>query len=70
MKRISFTKKNRSGNTLHIETEGCIVNIHIGLTDMKGRKTVNVSVLPDRGSGEEWHIEGDTSIILVKEGKL
>ena len=34
MKRISFyADTNRSGNLLHIETDGCVVNIQVGLHD-------------------------------------
>lgn len=69
MKTILFSEQNRSDNILHIETEGCIVNIRIGLTDINGRKTTNISVIPDRGKGEEWQIEGETGIILVKEAR-
>lgn len=38
----------KDGNTLHIETELGIVNIHLGLHDMKGRKVESVELLPDK----------------------
>lgn len=48
MKRESFyAKGNRSDNLLHIETDGCIVNIRVGLTDDLGRQMTRVDVLPD-----------------------
>lgn len=49
MRRISFTKRNRSGNILHIETDMGIINIHVGLTDMDGRPGEHISVSCDFG---------------------
>lgn len=56
MKRIQFYNTNRSDNLLHIETEGCIVNIRVNLTDVGGRAVTNISVIPDRQKGEEWEV--------------
>lgn len=41
---------------LHVETEGCIVNIHIGLSNSEGHRLTAVEVLPDRYIGEEWDL--------------
>jgi hypothetical protein len=56
-------KGNRSDNLLHIETDGCVVNIQVGLRDDKGRPITRVDVLADSewrggdGQGNNWHAE-------------
>jgi hypothetical protein len=58
MKSIVFTTTNRNKDkTLHIETDGCIVNIRIGLNKDDGRKCTVIEVLPDDYKGEEWDLE-------------
>lgn len=66
MKRISFyADRNRSGNLLHIETDGCIVNIRVGLRDMAGRPVTRVDVSPEDETrspdmdGYYWRIATD-----------
>ena len=47
--------------TLHIEAEGCIVNIREGLSDSQGRKITVVTIIPDKedGCGEnDWQLLG------------
>lgn len=65
MKRISFyAGRNRSDDLLHIETDGCVVNIRVGLRDDQGRMVTRVDVLPDDetrgpdGDGYYWHQDG------------
>lgn len=54
MKRISFTSKNRDpDDTLHIETDLGIINIHVNLRDRLGRKVENISIIPDRYCGDQ-----------------
>jgi hypothetical protein len=72
-----FAKTNRSGNLLHIETDGCVVNIHVGLTDNDGNALTRVDVLPDTedrggdGEGRVWACEdadgnpGDINVVRV-----
>lgn len=54
-----------SENLLHIETEGCVVNIHVGLTDAQGRRVTAISISPDDearggdGQGFMWHVADD-----------
>ena len=66
MKTISWhPSRRRSGsnpNILHIEAEGCIVNIHVGLTDALGCSVTRVSIIPDRYAGEEWTVDGPQEI--------
>ena len=52
-KTVSFyTNKREDMRTLHIETEGCIVNIRVGLHDRLGRKVTSIKILPDGYVGE------------------
>lgn len=67
MKTVQFyADTNRSDNLLHIETDGCIVNIHVGLTDNQGRRVTSVSISPEDksrggdGEGRMWSIAGDS----------
>lgn len=56
-----YAATNRSDNLLHIETDGCIVNIQVGLRNRDGNPVTVVSVLPDDesrggdGQGDVWH---------------
>lgn len=75
MKTIQFyARGNRSGDILHIETDGCIVNIHVGLTDGEGRRVTRVDVLPEdesRGgdaSGYIWRQDGPRIICEHPDG--
>ena len=54
MKTVGFYKANRSGNLLHIETEGAIVNIRVGLHNTDGHEVTAIEILPDSYVGEEW----------------
>ena len=69
MKRISFYNTNRSGNMLHIETEGCIVNIRVGLHDTEGREVTSVSIKRDEYCNEEWDLDGTINNRLIKRKK-
>jgi hypothetical protein len=75
MRRINFyAKRNRSGNLLHIETDGVLVNIHVGLTDRDGRQVTTLSIIPDDeqrggdGQARIWHRDGDR-IVRLHEGE-
>jgi hypothetical protein len=76
MKRVSFyAKTNRSGNVLHIEADGCVVSIEVGLADRDGRRVTRVDVLPDDesrggdGHGVVWHLDG-SRVIAQTEADL
>jgi len=59
-------------NVLHVEADGCIVNVEVGLTDARGRKVTRVDVLPDderRGgdiNGRTWRLVGSRSARVVQ----
>lgn len=74
MKRIIFyAKQNRSGNLLHIETDGCIVNIQVGLTDRHGHQVTSVRIIPDDesrggdGEGRIWRQVDASRIVRLTE---
>jgi hypothetical protein len=72
MKRLSFTKQNKSGDLLHIEVPGAVVNIRVNLTTEDGREVTRVDVLPDdKTRGGDW--QADTrhplGIRLIHEGE-
>jgi hypothetical protein len=70
MKRIEFTERNRSGNLLHIEVPGAIVNIWVNLHDRHGRTVTAVSISPDDESrspdmdGHYWRLSSDGRRII------
>jgi hypothetical protein len=73
MKRIEFYAGDERDNTLHIETDGCIVNIRVGLHDTEGRKVTRVDVSPEdesRGGdadGRIWRQDGARIIRLHED---
>jgi hypothetical protein len=74
MKRIEFyAGTNRSDDLLHIETDGCVVNIRVGLSDTDGHQVTNVQILPEdetRGGdadGRIWRQDGARVIRLHED---
>lgn len=68
MKTITFyAKGNRSGNLLHVETDGCIVNIQVGLHDTGGRTVTSVRISPDDCAerGGRWVQDGSRVVQLL-----
>ena len=53
---------------LHIECEGCMVNIKEGLFDSEGRKVTTVSIIPDNQIPDlpVWHLLGQAHNRLVQ----
>jgi hypothetical protein len=79
-KRASFYTKGGGVKTFHIETDGAIVNITVGLETRNGRRVTRVDVIPDDEScggdeeGRIWRIPqgmpgGDARIIRTHEGE-
>lgn len=68
---MATAKKLHSGNLLHIEAEGCIVNIHEGLHDSHGRAVTYVEIIPDdHYMGERiWRLRGSrhSRVIQLKK---
>ena len=67
MRRISFYNNNRSNNVLHIETEGCIVNIQVGLTNIKQQKITSIEILPDKYRDNKWILDGTVHNRVIKQ---
>lgn len=65
MKTIRHTASARD-KLLHVEAEGCIVNIHVGLQDSEGRAVTAVEIIPDEYSGEEWDLDGARNSRVIK----
>lgn len=64
MKTITHTLP-RKEKLLHIEAEGCIINVTIGLIDMDGHKITNISIITDQYAGEQqWSVAGSQHIGL------
>jgi len=60
-----YADRNRSGNIMNIETDGCVVSITVGLHDERGRQVTRVDVVPDgdRFAGAVWNGQhGDRSV--------
>ena len=51
---------------LHIETEGCIVNIRVGLSNTQGQEVTSIEILPDNSDG--WKFDGTANNRIIKEG--
>lgn len=74
METIQFYANDSGRKTLHIETDGCVVNIDVGLTDAEGRQVTRVSVSPDDetrggdGDGRIWRQDGPR-VIRLHEGE-
>ena len=75
MKRIKHHRTARD-KVLHIETEGAIVNIRVGLSDSEGREVTSIEIIPDGedrggdGEGRIWHVDpqvGNVRIIRQSE---
>ena len=57
---------------LHIEANGCIVNIRENLTDMKDRQVTSIEIIPDNYAGEQkWKLCGsyNNRVIQLKTVK-
>lgn len=51
MKRISHTRRSKD-KLLHIEADGCIINVHVGLHDATGKPVTTVTIICDNYAGE------------------
>lgn len=74
MKRIVHMASARD-KLLHIETEGAVVNIRVGLSDREGRAVTSVEIIPDDETrspdheGRYWHLDGHLNNRLVRQEK-
>lgn len=65
--------ENARDKFLHIEAQGCIINIRQGLETAGGQKMITINILADDEAGKEYHIpdagQGRSMMICVVEGK-
>lgn len=54
MQRKSFTTKQGKVKCLHIEANGCIINVRVGLSNINGKSITAIEIIPDKHVGEEW----------------
>lgn len=75
MKRATFYNNNKSGDLLHIESEGCIINLRVNLENYLGQKVTNISIHVDTSEGwtlgeaTTWSNNDGIGIRLVNTGK-
>ena len=65
MKRIHHFNTARD-KLLHIETEGCIVNIRVGLQNTEGQEVTSIEILADNTDG--WKFDGTVNNRIIKVG--
>lgn len=63
MRTIRFTRKNRSNDILHIETEGCIINIQLLYNHESDEDVTVIAVQPE----ETWTCPEPHVVKLAKE---
>lgn len=62
MKTVTFHRGPRNRHdVLHVETDGCIVNIRPGLSDTDGHQVTSVEIIADDycEEGGRWHVNDD-----------
>jgi hypothetical protein len=73
MRRITFSEDNRSGNLLHIEVPGGIINIRVNLHDMAGHNVTSVEIIRDQyaEAGGTWGLDGyaNSRLIQLRDGE-
>lgn len=65
---MATASRMREFKGLHIEAEGCIVNIREGLHDRVGRRVTSIEILPDdRYAGEPiWKLVGTVNNRVIQ----
>jgi len=69
MKAVSISSEGPD-KLLHVEADGCVVHITVGLHDTTGRRYTSVEVtpaLPD-DEGLVWQVEGSTAMLVRCRG--
>lgn len=72
MRTVTFyADTNRSGGKLHVETDGCIVNITVGLRNLEGCQVTRIDVLPDdEVRGGKWKmVQGSYATLVELRGE-
>jgi hypothetical protein len=75
MRRISFFDRPRNKqDILHVETDGAVVNIQVGLHDREGRQVTSIRVSPDDASrggdgNGRTRVRDGSRIVRLHEGE-
>jgi hypothetical protein len=65
MRTIHHTAR-AADKTLHVEAEGVLVNIQVGLSDDEGRRVTRVDISPDDATrGGRWYQDGARIVELL-----
>lgn len=67
---MATSRKLLGHKGLHVEAEGCIINIYEGLTDRTGKQVTAIQILPDVYCNEEWECEGNCYIRVIKKEQI
>lgn len=56
---------------LHIEADGCVVNVTIGLHDLAGGRFTSVEVVPSEPDDDRnlWSLEGPGTVVVRRVGE-
>lgn len=62
----------KQDNLLHIEVEGCVINVRTGLSERRyGRKVTSVEIIPDEDYYEPgWLLSGSRNNRLIQRKKM
>jgi len=65
---MATARKLRHRKGLHVEAEGCIVNIYENLQDNKGQNVTHIEIIPDdHYAGERiWKVIGSKHIRVIQ----
>lgn len=69
-KEVRETTIKKYDNYIHIETDGCVINIRPGLTNDKNLKVTSVMISGDGndGKGHVWKVIDPTSLQMYCDG--
>lgn len=67
-----MAKTTKMDGCLHVEADGCIINVREGLSDRYGRKVTSVEIIPDdRFAGDPiWRLRGCRNNRVVQLKKV
>lgn len=64
---MAKSRKLAGHKGMHVEAEGCIVNIYEGLYNTEGKQVTAIEIIPDNCIGEEWEALGDVNIRIIRK---
>lgn len=69
--RIVEHRQAEMHKLLHLETEGCVVNVTIGVHDQAGHRITSIEVVPAEpdDDGAVWQLRGPSTIVVRRIGQ-